>query len=101
MAAYPVTDERYAPIYFTRFTTYTGGLVLHAANAPAAAQYLPCQLIVEVGTATQHLDITDSAGTASVITFPAVGTYVLRLAPVSLQSTTNVLAVTACWSQRG
>lgn len=101
MAAYPVTDERYPPTLFTRFTSYVGGLVLHSTNAPLVAQHLPCQLIVEVTTADTHLDVTDSAGTAVVINFDAVGTFVLRLAPVSLQSSTNVAAVTVCWSQTG
>lgn len=101
MAAYPVTDERYPPIYFRRFTDFDPALVLHSTDAPASAQHLPCQLVVEVGTADQHLDVTDADGVTAAVNFDAVGTYVLRLAPVTIAITTTVAAVTVCWSQKG
>lgn len=80
-------------------------VVLHAdaangGSAPTDVNHLPSLLIVEAGDADDVLTVTDVTGTTSDITFPAVGTYVLRLAAVSIASTT-VDAVTVCWTQKG
>jgi sulfite exporter TauE/SafE len=111
MAAYPVIDNRYPPVFFRRFleaTLAAGAVTLHSTSAPNGtppglqAQYLPCQLIVEA-TAGDDLEITDISGTTVVLSFEATGTHVLRMAPVSIGGTaaSTVTAVTVCWSQKG
>lgn len=104
MSAYPRTDQIYPPTFFRRFTSLGTALVLHAdasngGSAPTDVNYLPCLLIVEA-TATDVLQVTDVTGTVSAITFDATGTFELRLAPVSIGgASTNVNAVTVCWTQ--
>ncbi len=115
MAAHPITDERYPPIYSKRFTSFASQLVLHldtvnGGAAPAiqstsgfgpAISHLPSQVVVEVTTADTHFDYIDSAGALVAMNFDAVGTYILRMAPTSIETTTTVAAVTVFWSQKG
>jgi len=102
MAAYITSDSEYPPPYSVRFTSFASQLVLHSEtdDAPAGVNWLPGQVVVEVDTADQHLDYIDLAGAAVAMEFPAVGTYVLRMAPVSIETSTTVAAVTVFWYQR-
>jgi hypothetical protein len=113
MAAYAVQDHVYPPQYSKRFTSFASQLILHldTANGGAAPvvtgmgneviSYLPCQVVVEVGAADQHLDYLDGGGALVAMNFDAVGTYVLRMAPSSIETTTTAAAVTVFWSQKG
>lgn len=106
MSAYPVTDTIYPATYFRRFTSFASQLVLHAdasssGSAPTDVNHLPSKLIVEVTTADTHLDVKDVTGTTAAINFDAVGTFVFdSFAPASIETTTNVAAVTVCWNQK-
>lgn len=106
--ASPLSDLHYAPSVSKRFTSFASQLTLNrtpdqtvsATTGPAAAGGLPVQLVVEVATADQHLDYIDAGGTAVAMQFEAVGTYVLRMAPTTVETTTNVAAVTVFWMPR-
>lgn len=98
MANRPVRDDLFSPSLLRTFTSFAAQKKLDTTDAPPNAQSLPCQLIVQVGVADQHLDLTDSGGTACVLTFPAVGTYVLRISPLTIETTTTVAGVTVCWN---
>jgi hypothetical protein len=116
MAAYAIQDGTYPPQYSKRFTSFASQLILHldtanGGSAPVVTgmgneviSYLPCQVVVEAG-AGEHLDYIDGGGALVAMTFPGAagtsGTYVLRMAPTSIETTTNVDAVTVFWSQRG
>ena len=97
MANRSARDDIYAPCLFRNFTSFTSQILLESTDAPANAQQLPCELLVQVHTAAQHLDVKDAGGTKTVITFEAVGNFRLRMAPVSIETTTNVPGVTVFW----
>jgi hypothetical protein len=106
--ASPLSDLHYPPSVSKRFTSFASQLLLErtpsqtvaATTGPAAAGGLPVQLVVEVGTADQHLDYIDGAGAVVAMNFEAVGTYVLRMSPTSIETSTTVTAVTAFWMPR-
>lgn len=95
MAAIQSRDQ-YPPAYSKRFTSFASQLDLDGAAAPTGVKWLPCQVIVE-HDAGEHFDYLDFGGALVAITFPAAGSTVLRLAPHSIETTTNVNAVTVCW----
>jgi hypothetical protein len=99
MAAYPVIDNRYPPVYQRTFTTFPR--TLHSADAPANAQYLPSKLILQVATG-DVLEWTDIDGVTNTITFTAAeaGLHSLRIPAVTLTANTTC-NVTVCWSQKG
>ncbi len=115
MAAYAVSDERFPPQYSKRFTSFASQLMLHldtanGGSAPVitgaaneAISHLPCQVVVEAD-AGEHLDYIDGGGALVAMTFAGAagtsGTYVLRMAPTSIETTTNVTAVTVFWNQK-
>lgn len=105
MSAYPVAPS-YPSVYFRRFTSFASQLILHAdannsGSAPTDVNHLPQAVIVEVTTADTHLDVKDITGTTAAINFDAVGTFYLdHIAPASIETTTNVAAVTVFWSQK-
>jgi hypothetical protein len=106
MSAYPVTDERYPPTYSVRFTSFASQIVLHAdasngGSAPTDVNHLPSQVVVQVGAANQHLDYIDAGGAVVALTFPLTGSFPLRMAPVSFETTSTVAAVTVFWNQKG
>ncbi len=101
MSACCVTDAYYPPQYSKRFTSFAAQLVLHSGAAFAGEEHLPCQVALEVVTIDTHFDYIDSVGVLVALTFPAVGLYVLRMAPVSIETTTNIRAVTVFWTQKG
>ncbi len=103
-----LSDLHYAPSVSKRFTSFASQLTLErtpnqtvsATTGPAAAGGRPVQLVVEVDTAEQHLDYIDDGGTAVALTFEAVGTFVLRMSPLTIETATDVIAVTAFWMPR-
>lgn len=103
-----LSDQHYAPSVSKRFTSFASQLTLErspgqtvaATTGPAAAGGRPVQLVVEVTTADTHLDYIDDGGTAVAMNFDAVGTYVLRMSPLTIETTTTVAAVTAFWMPR-
>ena len=107
MAA-PLSDLHYPPSVSKRFTSFASQLTLNrtpsqtvaATTGPAAAGGLPVQVVVEVGTADQHLDYIDGGGALVAMNFDAVGTYVLRMSPTTIETTTTVAAVTVFWMPR-
>jgi hypothetical protein len=96
---YPARDRDYPPAYSKRFTSFASQLVLHGVGtaAPTGVKHLPCQVVVEVTTADTHFDYLDGANAVVAMNFDAVGTYVLRMAPSSIETTTTVAAVTVFW----
>lgn len=90
-------DDLHAPPLMKSFTSFAAQKKLESSDAPANAQHLPCQLTVQVGVANQHLDMTDGNGSAVVMTFPAVGTFTFRMAPLTIETTTTVAGVTVFW----
>jgi hypothetical protein len=90
-------DDLHAPPLFKTFTSFAAQKVLESADAPPNAQHLPCQLTVQVGAGAQHLDVKDSNGTVNVLTFPAAGSFTIRMAPSTIETTTNVAGVTVFW----
>jgi hypothetical protein len=103
----PLSDLHYAPSVSKRFTSFASALdlnrtpsqVVSATTGPAKAGGRPVQVVIEVTTADTHFDYTDD-GDAVTMNFDAVGTYVLRCSPASVQTTTNVAAVTVFWMPR-
>lgn len=103
--AYQTRDDAYAPAYSKRFTSFAAQLVL-AGTAPTSVaptvagqpiKHLPCQVIIEAGAAG-HLDYIDSNGTMVPLTFAVAGTYgPYRMAPLSIEITTVLVAVTVFW----
>ena len=95
----PARDDAYPPTYSKRFTSFASQLVLHgtSSSAPSGILHLPCQLVIEVDTADTILAYKDAASTTVSMNFDAVGTYVLRMAPSSIETTTTVAAVTVFW----
>jgi hypothetical protein len=96
---YPARDDAFPPAFSTRFTSFASQLVLSGVgnSSPAGVKHLPCQVIVEVTTADTHFDYKDGANVLVAINFDAVGTYIIRMAPSSIETTTNVAAVTVFW----
>lgn len=103
----PLSDLHYAPSVSKRFTSFGSALnldraydqVVSATTGPAKAGGRPVQVVVEVTTADTHFDYTDD-GDAVTMNFDAVGTYVLRMSPSTVQTTTNVAAITVFWMPR-
>jgi FtsP/CotA-like multicopper oxidase with cupredoxin domain len=100
MSAYPVTDERYPPVYQRTFTDFDPALTLHSTSAPTNAQYLPAELIVNHDTA-DVLEWTDVDGVTNTITFASAGVTRLRIPAVTITTNTTVVSVTVCWSGAG
>lgn len=101
MGAFNVTDRIYPPKFSKRFTSFGAQLILHSTAAPAACQFLPCQVIVEISDTTgKHFDYIDSAGTMVSLVFKAIGNYVLRMAPTSIETTTTADSVTVFWAEK-
>jgi len=104
----PLSDLHYPPSVSKRFTSFASQLTLNktpsqtvaGTTGPAAAGGRPVQLVVEVTTADTHLDYQDDGGAAVAMNFDAVGTYVLRCSPLTIETTTTVAAVTVFWMPR-
>ncbi len=102
-----LSDLHYAPSVSKRFTSFATQLTLErtpsqtvsATTGPAAAGGRPVQLVVEAD-ADEHLDYIDDGGAVCAVVFEATGTYVLRMSPLTIETTTNVAAVTAFWMPR-
>lgn len=103
-----LSDLHYAPSVSKRFTSFATQLTLErtpnqtvaATTGPATAGGRPVQLVVEVTTADTHLDYIDDGGTMVAMNFDAVGTFVLRMSPLTIETSCNVAAVTAFWMPR-
>ena len=102
----PLSDLHYPPSVSKRFTSFATELNLNrtpsqtvaATTGPAKAGGRPVQVVVEADTG-DHFDYTDD-GDAVTLTFAVAGTYVLRMSPATVQTTTNVTAVTVFWMPR-
>jgi hypothetical protein len=96
---YPARDNAFPPAFSTRFTSFASQLVLSGVgnSSPAGVKHLPCQVVVEVSTADTHLDYKDGSNVLVAMNFKVPGTYVIRMAPSSIETTTTVAAVTVFW----
>jgi hypothetical protein len=96
---YPARDDAFPPAFSTRFTSFASQLVLSGVGnaSPSGVKHLPCQVVVEVTTADTHFDYKDGANVLVAMNFDAVGTYIIRMAPSSIETTTTVAAVTVFW----
>jgi len=102
---YPVLDRDFPPTHSVRFTSFASQIVLagtsSGTSAPHPIQHLPCQVAVEVAEVDEVLSYTDSAGVVNELTFPAVGFYVIRMAPATIEAspaTTISTGVTVFWN---
>lgn len=103
-----LSDLHYAPSVSKRFTSFASQLTLErtpnqtvaATTGPAAAGGRPVQLVVEVTTADTHLDYIDDGGALVALNFDAVGTFGIRMSPLTIETTTTVAAVTCFWMPR-
>lgn len=100
MAAYPVSDESYPPVYQRTFSDFDPALTLHSTSAPERAQYLPSELIVNADTG-DVLEWTDVEGTVNTITFAAAWFGTLRIPAVTITANTTVVSLTVCWHGGG
>lgn len=106
MSAYPVSDRNYPPVYSRTYDDFSSQIVLHAdaangGNAPNGVNWLPCQVIVETA-GTESLVYRDLSGEDCTLTFPSAAlTDPMRMAPATIETTTDVTAVTVFWSQKG
>lgn len=104
----PASDLHYPPSVSKRFTSFATQLTLNktpsqavaSTTGPAAAGGRPVQVVVEVTTADTHLDYLDDGGALVALNFDAVGTYVLRCSPLTVETTTTVAALTVFWMPR-
>lgn len=103
-----LSDQHYAPSVSKRFTSFASQLTLErspgqtvaATTGPAAAGGRPVQVIIEADTG-DHFDYIDDGGALVALTFAVAGTYgPYRMSPLTVETTTNVTAVTAFWMPR-
>jgi len=103
MAKSSQRSDLHAPSFSKRYTSFGTQISLHTAAAtvatspPAGIEHLPCQVIVEadIGDTFSYID---AAGTACPITFLVAGTFQFRMAPATIETTTDVVAVTVFWN---
>lgn len=91
---YSPRDDLHPPSHSKRFTSFAAQIDL--VNQTDCPKHAPCLIEVEAD-AGEHLDYIDGRGTANALTFIAAGNYVRRMSPFTIETTTNVNAITVFW----
>jgi hypothetical protein len=98
-----VRDDLMPPSFSRRYSSFGTQISLHtqaataATSPPAGIEHLPCQVIVEadIGDIFAYID---AAGVTNSIAFLVAGTFAYRMAPATIETTTDVVAVTVFWN---
>lgn len=102
MANTTVRDDLMSPCFFVVHTSFATQIVLdkdatNGGSAPTGINHLPCALFVEAG-AGDVLALKDASGTTRSKTFTAAWTGTIRIAPQTIETTTDVISITALYN---